>query len=88
MHHHVTSIVVVLSHHMADGTDTPVALASRTLAPAEKNHAQIVRKGLVIVFGVTKFHKYVYGRLCHTNRSQITYWFSQGGQADIATCKS
>ena len=38
------------------------AFASRTLAPAEKRDAQLDREGLAILFGVTKFHKYVYGR--------------------------
>ena len=52
----------VLSDQMADGTDKPVAFASQTLAPAEKNYAQIELEGLAIVFGVTQFHKYVHGR--------------------------
>ena len=55
-------IGAVLSHQMADGTDKPVAFASRTLAPAGKTNAQIEKEGLAFVFGVTKFHKYVYGR--------------------------
>ena len=55
-------IGAVLSHRMADSSDRPIAFASRTLAPAEKRYAQIEREGLAIVFGVTKLHKYVYGR--------------------------
>ena len=55
-------IGAVLSRQMAGGTDIPVAFASWTLAPAEKNYAQIEREGLAIVFAITKFQKYVYSR--------------------------
>ena len=52
---------VVLSHRSADGKEQPVAFASRTLAPAEKNYSQL-EKGLAIVFGVKRFHQYLFGR--------------------------
>ena len=55
-------IGAVLSHRMADGSDRPTAIASRTLAPVEKKYAQIENEGQTIVFGVTKFHRYMYGR--------------------------
>ena len=55
-------IGAVLSHRMSDDSDRPIAFASCTLAPAEKRYAQPDREGLAILFGVTKFHKYVYGR--------------------------
>ena len=51
----------VLSHLMPDGTECPVAYASRTLSAAEKNYAQVEKGGLVVVYGVTKFHNYLYG---------------------------
>ena len=53
-------IGAVFSHRMADGSDRPITFASRTLA--EKRYAQIESEGLAIVFGVTQFHKYIYGR--------------------------
>jgi hypothetical protein len=42
--------------------DHPVAFASRSLIPAEKNYSQIEKELLAILFSVNKFHQYVYGR--------------------------
>ena len=41
----------VLLHRMDDGTDKPIAFASRSLTPAERNYAQLDREALAIVFG-------------------------------------
>ncbi|KAL5499597.1 hypothetical protein EMCRGX_G011045 [Ephydatia muelleri] len=52
----------VLSHKMSDGTDRPIAFASRTLSSAEKNYSQLEKEGLACIFGVKRFHLYLYGR--------------------------
>ena len=52
----------VLSHIMDDHTEKPIAFASRSLAPAEKKYSQLDKEGLAIVFGVKKFHQYLFGR--------------------------
>ncbi len=52
----------VLAHRLADVTEQPIGFASRTLAPAERGYAQVDKKALAIVFGVRKFHSYLYGR--------------------------
>ena len=55
-------IGAVLSHTIEDGTDRPVAYASRTLTTAEKRYSQLERERLAVVFGTKKFHNYLYGR--------------------------
>ena len=51
----------VLSN-IIDGVERPIAYASRSLTSAERHYCQLEREGLAIVFGLAKFHKYVYGR--------------------------
>jgi transposase InsO family protein len=52
----------VISHVMDDGTERPIAFASRTLSKAEEKYPQLEREALSIIFGVIKFHKFLYGR--------------------------
>ena len=51
----------VLAHQMADGTEKPIGYASRTLSKAERNYSQLEKEGLACIFGVKKFHDYVFG---------------------------
>jgi transposase InsO family protein len=53
---------VVLAHRMPDGTERPVAYASRSLSPAERNYAHLDKEGVAVIYGVKKFHQYLYGR--------------------------
>ncbi len=52
----------ILAHCQADGTEQPIGYASRTLAPAERQYAQVDKEALAILVGVKKFHPYIYGR--------------------------
>ena len=50
----------VLAHVLPNGSERPVAFASRTL---EKNYAQVEKEALsLIIFAVKRFHAYLYGR--------------------------
>lgn len=54
-------IGAVISHMLSSGEEKPIVFASRTLNKAEKNYPQIEREALEIVFGVRKFHQYLFG---------------------------
>ena len=55
-------IGAVLSHMLPTGEEKPVAFVSRTLSSSEKNYAQLEKEALALVFGVKRFHQYLYGR--------------------------
>ena len=51
----------VLSHVDGD-KEQPIAYASRSLSAAERKYSQLDKEALAIVFGITRFHQFVYGR--------------------------
>ena len=51
----------VLSHRMEDGSERPIAYATRSLSVAEHKYSQLDKEALAIVYGVKRFHQYVYG---------------------------
>ena len=57
----VYGIGAVLAHQFTDGSEQPVSFVSRTLSQVERNYSQIEREGLACVFGIKKFHFYLFG---------------------------
>ena len=56
-----------------NGSQRPVAYASKSLNPAEKRYANIEREMLAVVWGCIKFHHYLYGRkfICQTDHKPL-----------------
>lgn len=52
----------ILSQVGTDGVERPVSYASRSLSKAEQSYSQIQKEATAIIFGVRKFHQYLYGR--------------------------
>ena len=73
------AVGAVLSHIMKDGSEKSINFASRALSKAERNYAQIESEGLAVIFGVSKFHKYIYGRefTINTNHKPLLGLFKE-----------
>lgn len=53
-------IGAVLSHII--GEERPIMFASSALSPAETKYSNLEREALALMFGLQKFHKFLYGR--------------------------
>ena len=73
------SLGAVLSHVMDDGKERPVAYASWTLTPAKKNYSQIEKEGLAVIFGVKKFHNFLFGGhfSIESDHQPLSYLFNE-----------
>ncbi|KPJ12974.1 Transposon Ty3-G Gag-Pol polyprotein [Papilio machaon] len=57
-----TGLGAVLSNRDENGVVKPIAFASKKLNKVEQKYATIDKEALAVVFGITKFYNYIYGR--------------------------
>ena len=69
----------VLSHLMPDGSERPIAFASKSLTETERKYSQLDKEAMAIVYGVKKYHQYIYGRqfTLKTDHKPLMYIFGE-----------
>ena len=72
-------IGAVLSHWMQDGSEPPIAFVSHFLTEVEHKFSQIEREAFACVFGVTRFHNYLFARCftLQTNHKLLLLFFNE-----------
>ena len=80
----------VLFHKYSDMPERSIAYASKSLTSAEKNYSQIEREALSIIFGVRKFHQFLFGRqflLLTNHKPLLTIFGHKKGIPTMAASK-
>ena len=72
-------IGAVLYHRYEDDTERPIAYASKTLTKTEQNYSQIKREALSLVYGVKKFHQYIFGYRFTHHKPLLTIFGPKSG---------
>ena len=78
-------IEAVLSHILEDGTEHPVAYASRSLSPTERRYSQLDKEASAIVFSVGKFHRYIFSRkfLLYSDHKPLIHIFGESKSVPV-----
>ena len=54
-------IGAILAHHTSNGVEQPIGFVSCTLTKTKQNYSQIKKEELLCIFGIKRFHTYLYG---------------------------
>ena len=64
---------------MPDGSEKPTGFVSKTLSKPEKQYSQIEKDGLACIYGVKRFHSYLFGHkfVLQTDHQPLTTLFNE-----------
>ena len=67
----------MLAHCFEDGTEYPITYVSQSFAAAERRYYNLDKEALAIIFGLSKFYQYLYGRtfIIYTDHKPLSYLF-------------
>ena len=70
---------------MDDNSEKPIAFISRTLSPAEKKYSQLEKEALAIIFAVTQFHQYLFGKpfTVYSEHQSLKHLLSESRQIPV-----
>ena len=70
-------VCAVLSHRFSADSERPIAYASHTMAPAEKRYSHMDKEALAIIFGLKRFHQFLYGHkfIIYMDHKPLSYLF-------------
>ena len=83
-------IGAAISHIFPNGQERPIVFASHTLSTTKKNYGQIEKEALSLVYGIHKFHQYLYGHkfiLVTNHKSLLTLLGSKKGIPSLAAAR-
>ena len=65
--------------HITESGERLIEFASRTLSKSERNYSPIEKEALAIIWGIKKFHRYIYARefLLVTDHKPLTFIFGE-----------
>jgi transposase InsO family protein len=82
--------VSAILSHLVKGIEKPVLFASSTLSIAEKGYSQLHKEALAIMFGIKRFHDFIYGqkfKLVTDNRALKEIFHPDKGISAVAASR-
>ncbi|XP_066598829.1 uncharacterized protein [Prorops nasuta] len=80
-------LAAILSHRYKDGTERPIAYASKVIPEKELSRAIIDKEASAIVFGFKKYYNYIFGKeiLLRTDHKPLVFIFGPKQEIPLTT---